>query len=78
MHAYGLPPTSTQSGRVVVDHIPADAVNYLRLSNCHKLRMSVTDAEKLQRQLGVAIREAVGQTSIEALDNPGIGTIPLG
>ena len=67
MHAYGMPATSTKIGYVRIDHIDPDIVIDRSPTN-YVMRLSIGEAETLQRQLGVAIREAVGQTRIEYAD----------
>lgn len=65
MHAYGMPATSTQVGYVKIDGLYVEG-----LWDHTTARLSVENAMKLQRQLGVAIREASGQQKmIELLDN---------
>lgn len=58
MHAYGQEAMDGQPARVYVD-----GLHIVDLEG-KKARMSVQKAQKLQQQLGVAIGEALGQTSI--------------
>lgn len=62
MHARGVhsPPTEL----VVIDGIKAAERGIVRDTGLMRVYLSVEEAEKLQRQLGVAIREAIGQTEL--------------
>lgn len=68
IHAHGIPEREAEHGRGVLIDYPSTRMSRLhsltRQGSIYRLRMTVEEAQTLQRQLGVAIGEAVGQQKL--------------